>query len=47
MVLEPVSADGFAGSRAGIVLFSRDKGAVKEFTLNRRTARGVRFLRRP
>ena len=45
MALDPVSADRFAGSSAGIVLFSRERGAVSGFTLNRRTARGVEFRR--
>ena len=44
--LYPVSRDAFVGDYMGTVRFLRDgRGAVTAFTLNRNTARGVRFER--
>ena len=44
--LRPVSRDTFVGEVVGTVRFVRDaKGAVTGFTLNRNSARGVRFER--
>jgi beta-lactamase family protein len=44
--LHPVSKDAFVGDYLGVVRFFRDpRGAVTGFTLNRSSARGVRFER--
>jgi hypothetical protein len=44
--IAPFSKDVFVGDYVGIVKFSRDsRGVVTGFTLNRETARGVRFDR--
>jgi hypothetical protein len=44
--LHPVSKDAFVGNLMGTVRFLRDaRGAVSGFTLNRMSARGVRFER--
>jgi hypothetical protein len=44
--LQPVARDAFVGEYMGIVRFLRDaRGSIAAFTLNRRSARGVRFER--
>lgn len=44
--LHPVLKDAFVGEYVGMVRFVRDvRGAVAAFTLNRNSARGVRFER--
>jgi CubicO group peptidase (beta-lactamase class C family) len=46
--LHPVLKDAFVGDYMGMVRFVRDaRGAVTAFTLNRNSARGVRFERVP
>ena len=44
--LRPVFKDAFVGDYMGTVRFVRDvRGAITSFTLNRNSARGVRFGR--
>jgi hypothetical protein len=44
--LHPVFKDAFVGDYVGTVRFERDaRGAIAGFTLNRNSARGVRFER--
>ena len=44
--LHPVFKDAFVGEYVGTVRFLRDaRGSINGFTLNRKSARGVRFER--
>ncbi len=46
IVLRPIFADAFQGSRVGIVKFTRDaRGVVTGFTVNTGLVRGLRFDR--
>jgi cell envelope opacity-associated protein A len=46
VTLHPVFKDAFVGDYVGTVRFVRNaRGAVTGFTLNRNSARGVRFER--
>jgi hypothetical protein len=46
IALQPVFADGFAGSLVGVVKFTRDaQGRADGFTLNTNGARNLRFDR--